>query len=72
MASIIISDLSPAGFDLFSDSESYLMSLTDDELGIQGGGFWATVGAAITSLPSIAVSVAGLLVSGAVAWWIYG
>lgn len=37
MASIIISNLHPAGSDLFSDSESYLKELSEEDLGIQGG-----------------------------------
>lgn len=44
MATIKISDLHPAGYDLFSDEESYLMSLTEDELNVQGG---ATAGLTI-------------------------
>lgn len=39
MASINISDLQPKGFDLFSDSESYMRELSEGELSIQGGGF---------------------------------
>lgn len=42
MANITISDLSPAGSDLFADSESFLLDLTEQEmetLGIKGGGF---------------------------------
>lgn len=38
MANIIIPDLRPAGSDLFSDSESYLMNLNEDELDITRGG----------------------------------
>ena len=37
MANIVISDLRPAGADLFTDSESFLYDLTDDEQMIQGG-----------------------------------
>lgn len=38
MANITISDLRPAGADLFSDSESYLTDLTESEmLGTLGG-----------------------------------
>jgi len=37
MASIKISDLRPAGANLFSDSESYLNDLSEEELGINGG-----------------------------------
>ena len=40
MASIVISDLRPAGFDLFMDSENFLSELSDGELSvISGGGF---------------------------------
>ena len=38
MANITISDLRPAGADLFSDSESYLHDLTDNELYVTQGG----------------------------------
>ncbi len=41
MANITISDLRPAGSDLFADSESFLHDLTEQEmeiLGIKGGG----------------------------------
>ena len=37
MANIDISDLSPAGADLFLDSESYLNDLTEGEMLIFGG-----------------------------------
>lgn len=38
MASIKISDLHPAGSDLFSDSESYLNELSEsEEWGVKGG-----------------------------------
>jgi hypothetical protein len=37
MATITISNLSPAGSDLFSDSESYLYELSGEEASIQGG-----------------------------------
>jgi len=37
MAKIVVSDLRPAGSDLFTDSESFLYDLTDDEQMIQGG-----------------------------------
>lgn len=38
MATIKIHDLNPTGSQLFSDSESYLNELTDDEININGGG----------------------------------
>lgn len=37
MASIKISDLHPAGSELFSDSESYMNEVSEGELDIQGG-----------------------------------
>jgi hypothetical protein len=38
MPTIKISDLSPTGSDLFSDSESYMNELSDGELDIINGG----------------------------------
>ena len=40
MANIDISDLSPAGADLFLDSESYLNDLTEGEMENTLGGGW--------------------------------
>jgi hypothetical protein len=40
MASIIISDLEPAGANLFRDSESFLHELTEQEVGDVLGGKW--------------------------------
>lgn len=37
MSTIKVSDLQPVGFDLFSDSESYLRELSDEELALEGG-----------------------------------
>ena len=37
MANINISDLRPAGADLFLDSESYLNDLTEGEMIVRGG-----------------------------------
>lgn len=37
MATIAISDLRPAGAELFMDSESYMKDLSEAELGIEGG-----------------------------------
>ncbi len=39
MAKINISDLNPAGADLFLDSESFMSELTDEELYLTKGGF---------------------------------
>ena len=41
MANINISDLSPAGADLFLDSESYLNDLTEGEMINTLGGGWS-------------------------------
>ena len=42
MANINISDLRPAGADLFLDSESYLKDLTEGEMiNTLGGGSWS-------------------------------
>jgi hypothetical protein len=43
MANITISDLRPAGADLFSDSESYLNELSDSELNTTKGGAGAII-----------------------------
>ncbi len=39
MANIKISDLPNTGYELFSDSESFLSDISDNELQITGGGF---------------------------------
>lgn len=38
MASIKVADLRPIGSDLFSDSQSFLNEISEEELGIEGGG----------------------------------
>jgi hypothetical protein len=43
MANITISELRPAGADLFSDSESYIHDLGDHELNNYGGFAWTVV-----------------------------
>lgn len=53
MANIKIADLHPAGYELFSDSETYMSQLSSHETGsIRGGGFlddWGDlVGGAVT------------------------
>jgi hypothetical protein len=37
MASITISELRPTGYELFSDSETFMTDLVDSELDIMGG-----------------------------------
>ena len=51
MSTIKISDLHPAGSDLFSDSEGFINDLDDGEIGAIQGGIWTLV------LRSIVVSV---------------
>ncbi|BAY76950.1 hypothetical protein NSTC745_06970 [Nostoc sp. DSM 114161] len=48
MATIKIHDLSPAGSELFQDSESFLNELTDEELGVNGGLRVASVTVTVT------------------------
>lgn len=43
MPNITISELHPTGFDLFSDSESYLKELSESELGTKGGAMSTTI-----------------------------
>ena len=43
MANITISELRPAGADLFSDSESYLHELTDSEMLDTLGGWFVVI-----------------------------
>jgi hypothetical protein len=58
MATIAISELRPAGADLFDGSESFMMELSDDELEVTGGGTPAVlVGLAIRSSRTCAVAV---------------
>jgi hypothetical protein len=41
MANITVSDLRPAGSDLFADSESFMQELTEQEIRkLLGGGSW--------------------------------
>lgn len=66
MANIAILDLKPAGLELFSDSENYMVNLSDDELEISGGIVWTYYiyqGAAAAARSSQAcVTVAGAAV----------
>jgi hypothetical protein len=57
MANITISELRPAGADLFSDSESYLNDLNDNELdNVAGGWRQALADAVRAGSPAIATS----------------
>jgi hypothetical protein len=44
MANITISDLRPTGAELFTDSESYMNELTNEEITITGGATPGAVG----------------------------
>ncbi len=78
MATINISDLRPAGSDLFSDSEGYMSELGDSEFDSIYGGLtpalvWsAATAAARLSSAKCAISVAAgvTAVGGAVSGWI--
>ncbi len=59
MASIKISELHPAGSDLFQDSESFLNELTEDELGLEGGGDKTKIKIKIKSIAITVISVNG-------------
>lgn len=68
MANITISNLQPAGLNLFSDTEGYLNDLTDAEQNIQGGlaPLWV-LGAVTATIGAFSVGFAGsaLYMSGA-------
>ncbi|NEP34869.1 hypothetical protein [Moorena sp. SIO3B2] len=51
MANIKVNDIKPAGADLFTDDESFINELSNDELNIVGGQKFATD--ALSSLYSI-------------------
>ncbi|MEH2117229.1 hypothetical protein [Nostoc sp.] len=72
MATINISDLRPAGSDLFSDSESYMSELGDNELVKVNGGSTVIcfrIGyAAVRSSQKCAAGIAGAA-NAAKRWW---
>jgi hypothetical protein len=64
MSSITISNLQPAGLNLFSDAEGYLNDLSETEQNIQGGIWWvyatmATVGAFGVGVATVALYKSG-------------
>lgn len=63
MAYITISDLRPAGSELFADSESFMNDLVDGELEVMGGGITITVTSSKWCIGG------ALLVSSAVVGW---
>ncbi|WP_071777205.1 hypothetical protein [Coleofasciculus chthonoplastes] len=58
MPTIKVSDLKPEGYNLFSDSESYMKELSEDELGtgIYGGAI-STPACAVVVLVAYTVSI---------------
>ena len=56
MANITISNLNPTDSDIFSNSESYMMDLSENEIDATNGGWF---GAAV-SVAGLIVGVAGL------------
>lgn len=56
MTHITISDLHPAGSNLFADTESYLKALSDEDLNLQGG-----FSPSPASLPSIVIIITSLI-----------
>lgn len=73
MAYITISDLRPAGADLFMDSESFLSELSDGELSVYGGATPSTIvpaSAAACFKISLAVTAGAAAVGAAVGGFI--
>jgi hypothetical protein len=68
MANIAIPNLNPAGFDLLSDSESYMRELSDAELDAQGGVTPVLAAAAASSEPC---GMAVAFVAGAIIDWLW-
>ena len=71
MATIKISDLRPAGSDLFSDSESYLSEMSEEEVastvGGKSSGFCDNLfgGLAVAGVSAFAVASTGVCAAGA-------
>lgn len=61
MATINISNLQPSGYNLFSDSESYMTDLSDTELAIQGGATPAIGAAAAASSEACGILAAAVI-----------
>ena len=63
MANITISDLRPAGFDLFADPENYVSELSDNELGTINGGVTSPVTPYTPYTPNAAAVAEGAIIS---------
>ncbi|MEH2245624.1 hypothetical protein [Nostoc sp.] len=62
MASIIISELRPAGIDLFHDSESFFSELTDADLDLTHGGMTPILAVSSAYCVGAGIFLAGYLV----------
>jgi hypothetical protein len=62
MAAIRISDLNLAGSSFFTESESFMTDLSEDELAIQGGATW-TITTSSKPCVSVAAAVSAFVVS---------
>ena len=56
MASIKISELRPAGSELFQDSESFLNELSDREMGAIEGGAFTVVGVSVSAQTVVSIN----------------
>ncbi|AFZ59470.1 hypothetical protein H6G54_07890 [Anabaena cylindrica FACHB-243] len=52
MSKLKVSDLNPPGFQLFQDSETFLIDLNDDDLYIAGGGISITTRISVIQIPA--------------------
>jgi hypothetical protein len=72
MATILIQDLNPAGYSLFTDRETYLKDLSADELDITGGAApTPTISTITTSSVPCMVGSFVLTVIGTIAYTVY-
>uniref|UniRef100_A0A2P0ZGA0 Uncharacterized protein n=1 Tax=[Tolypothrix] sp. PCC 7415 TaxID=373957 RepID=A0A2P0ZGA0_9CYAN len=51
MSRLNVSDLNPAGYEFFQDSESFLIDLQEDELYIHRGGIFITTNISVINVP---------------------
>ena len=56
MASIQISELRPAGSELFQDSESFLNELSEREIGSLEGGAFTVVGVSVSAQTVVTIN----------------
>ncbi len=51
MSKLTVSDLNPAGFQFFQDSETFLIDLQEDDLRITRGGIFITTNISVIQVP---------------------